>query len=389
MPKPSQLHPYSDLSAFERLLLLIATFVHHPGVGCPDRLGKKTGTHHEALEAVRQKVCEVAQQYQIPLTDYAIPTLRKDLTILRKYGILSQHIYRWGYFLGTGAMTIPELQIAMNALASMATYQRSPQAIRIYRDLENKLRGLQETTAQDLLYPVRSQIDRAIIYTNPDEMLAKPTNRHNLFSCLDAIETAIYNGQAIELYRHADPYAGNISYIQVVPLQLLYHDIAWYLLYEYIEDKHIEIERIDRFRDYIKPIGTPRDIELQKHSLKIAHDLLQKGWGLYLGDREEQALEKQGMLKYMRIEVRFFEPAIAFIQEGENRHPFQKIGKKGKDYLDYAINLPPRSLNEFCRWLNRFMDSVQVRNPPELVSRYQQAASRLAKLYDTKTTDDR
>jgi predicted DNA-binding transcriptional regulator YafY len=382
MPKPSQLHPYSDLRAFERLLLLIATFVHHPGVGCPDRIGNKNHLPHESLEAVRQKVCELAQQYGFQI-DYSIPTLRKDLVVLRKYGLLDRHIYRWGYFLGTGAMTMGELQVAMNALNSMAEYQRSPQAIRIYQDLERKLKGIQEGDSTDLLYPVRSQINRAIIYTNPDQMLAQQTNRHNLFNCLDAIEAAICDGQALELYRHADPYADQIGYIQIFPLQLLYHDIAWYILYEYCENGHLEIERVDRFRDYVKPIGTARGIEPQRQNLKIAHELLQHGWGLYLGNSEEQIQEKQGTLSYIQVEVRFFEPVIAFIQEGENRHPFQKIGKRGKhDYIDYAIRLPPRSLNEFCRWLNQFMDHVQVREPPELVSRYRNAANRLKKLYE-------
>ncbi|MFN9609417.1 MAG: WYL domain-containing protein, partial [Pseudanabaena sp.] len=84
MPKTTNLHPHSDRQAFERLLLLIATFIHHPGIGCPDRIGNNSQSAHESLEAVQAKVYEVAQQYNISLTKYSIPTLRKDLVTLRK-----------------------------------------------------------------------------------------------------------------------------------------------------------------------------------------------------------------------------------------------------------------------------------------------------------------
>ncbi|MFN5747410.1 MAG: WYL domain-containing protein, partial [Pseudanabaena sp.] len=233
MPKTTNLHPHSDRQAFERLLLLIATFIHHPGIGCPDRIGNNSQSAHESLEAVQAKVYEVAQQYNISLTKYSIPTLRKDLVTLRKYGLLEKRIYRWGYFLGTGVMSFKDLQVALNALNSMAKYQRSPQAIRIYQELEQKLRGKQILESADYLYPVRSQIDRAIIYTDLDEMLDIKKNRYNLYHCLEQVESAIAIGQAITIYRYTDPYSQKIGYLQVFPLQLIYHDIAWYLLYEY------------------------------------------------------------------------------------------------------------------------------------------------------------
>jgi len=43
------------------------------------------------------------------------PTLRKDLETLRRYGILDRQMYRWGYYLGTGALRRDELQVAFNA----------------------------------------------------------------------------------------------------------------------------------------------------------------------------------------------------------------------------------------------------------------------------------
>jgi len=383
MPKTSNLHPYSDRQAFDRLILLIAIFINYPGIGSPDRLGNNSQTAHESLEAVQAKVYELAKQSNIPLTKYSIPTLRKDLVTLRKYGLLEKRIYRWGYFLGTGVMSFKDLQVALNALNSMAKYQRSPQAIRIYNELEKKLRGKQTLESTDYLYPVRSQIDRAIIYTDLDEMLDIKKNRHNLYHCLEQVEAAIAIGQAINIYRYADPYSQKIGYLQVFPLQLIYHDIAWYLLYEYVDNGHLEIERIDRFTDQIQLMNKPRGTDLQKSSLTVAMNLFKKGWGLFLGEPSEQEREIAGNLEYMQIKVRFFAPVIAFIEEGEKRHISQSIDRSGKpDHIDYSISLPPRSLNEFCRWVQQFVHNAQILEPKDLRDRFRSTAMKLAALYD-------
>ncbi|MGL4499757.1 MAG: hypothetical protein ACRCU2_11895 [Planktothrix sp.] len=75
------------------------------------------------------------------------------------------------------------------------------------------------------------------------------------------------------------------------------HDIAWYLIYEYCETGHLAIGRFDRFGDYCQLLTQQRTLERQSQSLKNAHQLLQNGWGLYLGDREEQPAELAGTLK--------------------------------------------------------------------------------------------
>lgn len=383
MPKTSNLHSHSDRQAFDRLMLLIATFIHYPGIGCPDRLGSDSQTAHESLEAVKEKVSELAEQYHIPLTKYSIPTLRKDLVTLRNYGILEKRIYRWGYFLGTGVMSFKDLQVALNALASMAKYQRSPQAIRIYQEIEKKLKN-KELESTDYLYPVRSQIDRVITYTEISEMLDRKKNRYNLYHVLDRVEMAIATGQAIEIFRFTEPYSQQTGYLKIFPLQLIYHDVAWYLLYEYLDNGHFEIERIDRFTDYLQIVNQPRGIEPQKHSLNRALTLIKNGWGLFLGSLLEQSIEMKGNIEYENIKVRFFAPIIQFIEEGEKRHPNQSIDISGKpNFIDYNITLPPRSVNEFCRWINQFVHHAQVLKPPHLVERYRFASQQLTKLYQT------
>ncbi|MFN5860922.1 MAG: WYL domain-containing protein, partial [Pseudanabaena sp.] len=200
----------------------------------------------------------------------------------------------------------------------------------------------------------------------------------------EQVESAIAIGQAITIYRYTDPYSQKIGYLQVFPLQLIYRDIAWYLLYEYVDNGHLAIGRIDRFAEYIQFVNQPRGTDLQKSSLNVAMNLFKKGWGLFLGEPSEQAREIAGTLEYVQIKIRFFAPVIAFIEEGEKRHISQVIDRRGKpEYLDYSISLPPRSLNEFCRWVHQFVHHAQVLEPKDLLDRFRFTAQRLAALYNT------
>ena len=390
MPKKSTTHLYADPQAFERLMLLIATFVRYPGVGSSnssDSLDTKSGEYHDALVEVSVRLQEVALKCGIDLPTYSVHTLRKDLGTLRRYNILDQGMYRWGYYLGTGAMSLSELQIALNALRSHAKYQQDPQVNRIYQTLMQRLRGL--NVSGEFAYPVRSQINRAIIYTNPEEMMADSKYRGTLFEKLEALETAIIRGQAIEIYRSRNPYhKGVTEYLNIWPLQLIYSDIAWYLLHEDYQNGHFAMSRLDRFSDHFKLVDAKsRGSTPQWQSLQVAHQLLEAGWGLYLGELEDQQREREGQLSFINVTVRFFPEVMAFIQEAEKRHPSQKIshGPKTQDgkptYLDYNIKLPPRSINEFSRWVHRFMGSAQFLTPLELAEKHKQGARELLARY--------
>jgi len=140
-------------------------------------------------------------------------------------------MYRFGYYLGTGAMNREELLFAFQAIASQAKYQGNPQARKICEKLTKLLRGLDIELKGQLFYPVREHLNRAIIYTDPVEMLDRQEYRNTLFHKLDIVETAIVRGQAIELYRQSDYYGkGKVGFRRIWPLQLIYHDIAWYLI---------------------------------------------------------------------------------------------------------------------------------------------------------------
>ncbi|MDZ8187195.1 MAG: WYL domain-containing protein [Nostoc sp. ChiSLP02] len=379
-------HSYSTLAAFERLLLLIATFARNPGVGCHDPM-QSDSDNHDTLKIVQTYLYEIASELNVELPLYSRHTIQNDLKTLRRYGLLDKRAYRWGYYLGTGAMNCEELQVALNALHSQARYQEDPQINGIYQRLTRRLQGL--NLKDEIFYPVRTQLDRVIVYTDPEEMMAKRKYRGTLFEKLNALETAIIKGQTVELYRCRNPYnPKRIGYEQVYPLQLIYADIAWYLLQEDYKDGHLVVSRLDRFSEHFKVLnGRSRGADAQWTSLNIAHRLLNAGWGLNLGSREDQKREILGELELVKVRVRFFPQVIGFIQEGEKRHPKQDIkpGPMGKDgkpaYVDYIVKLPKRSLEEFCRWVYRFMDNAQFIYPQYLAEQHLRFASALIARY--------
>ncbi len=386
--QPSQQSKYYRDSAFTRLMLLITTLLRYPGVGYLDH-AKSSEEHHNALQEVHNYLVAVAAEEGISIK-CSVHTIHKDLAFLRSKGILGSQMYRWGYYLGTGVMNEQELTAALNALHSQAEYQRDVQIQELYNRLIRRLKGLE--SKEQLFYTVRAHLNRSIVETDPVK-IAETFSDRNLFDCLDVVETAITKGQKIRLHRKPSPWIDRPGEsFEIWPLQLLYCDIAWYLIHETCENGHLAVSRIDRLEDRCTVLDTRgRSIAAQRSSLKLAHELLENGWGLFLGGPDEQRQELIGQLDMVEVVVRFFPQVMGFIAEGPLRHPSQRIepypsgplNKKTK-YVDYILQLPPRSLREFSFWVYRFMGQAQVRAPEYLVEQHRQAAQQQASLYMEK-----
>ncbi len=408
MAKKPQIHCYSDLKSFQRLMLLITTMVNYPGIGCLENTeNQKNQIHHNALDLLRQRIVVIAKsissQHNNFLTgenelvaDFPLPataTLRKDLEILKGFGILEPRMYRWGYYLGTGVMDKQQLKIAFDALESMAIYQGDTFARECYTILTQRIRGLEFESQSDFSYPIRRNLNQAIEYTDPLQMMNKSQNRQTLFHYIPQLEEAIALGQTIQISRKSDlynqqPKKPKIGLEQVIPLQLIYYNISWYLLYENSQNNQLIIGRISRFANYYRVISAVgRDTKAQQESLKKANKLLSNGWGLNLGNLEAQKQELDKKLKLEKIKVRFYPPVCDFILEGELRHPKQTIKQIKNEYgkliyLDYSINLPSRSLKEFRFWLQRYGGSVEVIYPLSLRNEHIQEIKNSCGHYD-------
>jgi WYL domain len=258
--------------------------------------------------------------------------------------------------------------------------------------LERRLRGANLDLQGELFYPVRSHSTRATTYTDPDEMIHKRQYRNTLFHHSELLENAILQGIPLELY-----FKPKQQFVQVYPLQLLYRDGAWYLLCEDYDDGHLMTYRMDRLTQHQQSLAlNGRGTDAQLARLSVAQQLLENGWGVFLGDRAEQQQELAGTLLLQTVKVRFFERAIALIAEGERRHPRQQIfAPNGKvlrlldqskleelAHVDYQVPLPERSLDEFLRWVNRYMHLAQVLTPSKLAAKHRSIAQALVERYD-------
>jgi hypothetical protein len=52
--------------------------------------------------------------------------------------------------------------------------------------------------------------------------------------------------------------------------------------------------------------------------------------------------------------------------------------------IDYIVKLPERSLEEFCRWVYRFMGNAQFIYPQHLAEQHQKFARALIDRYSSK-----
>ncbi len=414
-PHPSQTyaHPQSfgdplGRAEHHRLLCLIATLAQYPGVGHlnarelitsvegsnnPVRSGAEGTESSDPTAPTKQApprlqellfyLHAVAAQQGIELPPCSPHTLHKDLQTLRRYGILGNQMYRWGYYLGPSAMTEVEFNTALSALYSQATYQRDPQAQDVFDSITRRRWGKSQSSKS--FYPVRAQLNRSIIPTDPTQVSRKGSAVRTLYSALDTLEAAILQGRVIQIRRTSDPYQqGQQGSKSIWPLQLIHYDIAWYLAYENCETRHLAIARLDRFDDECQVLSHPlRSRSQQLKRLQHVHELLENGWGLFLGEPEEQRQELRGQLPFTEITVRFYGDTIPFIREGSYRHPSQKIltpSRQGQ-YLDYQVRLPPRSHGEFLRWVNRFMGNIQILTPVELAEQHARWAEKQLQRY--------
>lgn len=312
MRKKSNSHAYATFSSFERIVILVATLAQHPGVGSFNICEFSERQQQCALEEVRDYMQQVAFTRGICLPKYSIATLRKDLECLKRYGILEQRRYRWGYYVGSGVMNLEELQVALNVLESKARYQQDPTANRVFNAVTRRLRGTERQ--EELFYPVRAQLNGSIIDTDPHELITKARYRHTLFHDLETVEQAILKGQALQICRTRDPYESMGTGGQTVyPLQIIHYNTSWYLLYERCKDGYLSIDRFDRFEDNCKVVENDgRTLKDQRQSLDEAHQLLRAGWGMYLGQPEEQKQEREGKLKLVSVTARFYGKAVPF-----------------------------------------------------------------------------
>ncbi len=314
------LPPMGDGPVFLRVMTLLRHLLQQPF----DRPAERGANLHQHLIAATEAI---PGSYLSGET----ATLRKDLEkILTPYGFRNRNDnVRHGYCLGTAVLPAARLQELHNVLRQSAGRLADPSAQNLLAELDERL-GWAGISA-DGVAPVRSYARHAVVDTKlvRRDSLAAPRRA-------DAIEAAIVEHRRVLLERYsgvgsfADSPAGEL---RVWPLQLIFHNVGWYLLYEEDQVGHeqglIRSERLDRLALRSSDGGLRRSPEEHSAALIRLERLLHHSGGIYFGADLEQQLAIASPSAQRRsqalITLRFCcAPwAFAFIREGLQRYPIE------------------------------------------------------------------
>jgi predicted kinase len=258
-------------------------------------------------------------------------TLRKDLEkLLTPYGFRTRNDnVRHGYALGTALLSANRLREIHGVVSQAAGRLADPTAQDLLAELEQRLHwgGIDSETSS----PVRAFANRSIVSSalvRPDSLAAERQAEH--------LETAIVERRRIELERYASvaSYADSPSgVLRVWPLQLLFHSIGWYLVFE--DDNVgraeglIRCERIDRLALRRSERGTRRSDDAHSAALQRLETLLHLSGGIYFGDDLDAQLQLCSPTPKLRAKtmgtlcVCCQSWSFAFIREGLQRYPIE------------------------------------------------------------------
>lgn len=316
------LPPLGDGPVFLRVMTLLRHLLQTPF----DRPAERGANLHEYL---------IAATSAIPggYLPGETATLRKDLEkLLSPYGFRSPNDnVRHGYCLGTALLSTPRLQELHNVVRQAAGRLADPSALDLLEELEQRLRwaGIDlEPGTPVRSYARHTVVDSALVRR---DALAAPRQA-------ERIEAAIVEHRRVLLHRYdgmgsfADSPEGEL---RVWPLQLIFHNVGWYLLFE---EDHVgqeagllRSERLDRLA--LRGGGSRGDLrrsdQVHQAALQRLERLLHLSGGIYFGeDLEQQRILSSGSAQRRLgalVTLRFCcAPwAFAFIREGLQRYPIE------------------------------------------------------------------
>ncbi|NES73260.1 MAG: WYL domain-containing protein, partial [Okeania sp. SIO2D1] len=313
------------------------------------------------------------------------------------------HPQKKGYYLGTAILSETELKQIFSVLQSQAASLNDPVAVDIYQKLGERL-ALSKID-QEKVYPVRAIGTNSIIDT-------KHLAGSALLNNLEVVEKAIYAGELLEL----KPLAGGASfpsdeaeYFRAFPVQIVFHNLAWYLGYEKplaTKGTLFKFQRLDRLF-LARRLGQERGRKLQEKALAKLQRLYEASAGIHLGKdpKQQQAYLSQDKKRRSQVEIVVElwcnQNSFEFISEGTKRFRPQQLamspppGKSssrlfslkptGDDQFPhrFQITLPHWSLDDvdLRSWIVAWGNQIKVIRPQSLINYVLNIGSGISRLY--------
>ncbi|MFM1900437.1 MAG: hypothetical protein RLZZ216_1013 [Cyanobacteriota bacterium] len=353
--------------------------------------------------------------------------LRKDLQgLLRPYGFSPEikgrpDSLRSGYAIGTALLSADQL-LEIHGLLSASMERLSDASTKpLLTTLELRLRraGLLEGAMQARREPKRALAHRSTTEARPGTLAGSEQGQR--------LERAIHQRRCVWLRHEPDQPSeeqrrrGDDGRFRAWPLQLLFHNISWYLAFETVSVGHpqglIRMLRLDRLV-LLGEDGNLRRSQEQDHraAMERMKRLLHVCGGLYFGDdiqaqlalmEPRDGLMAGGLEVYERLRFSCTAKVFRLIREEPHRFPLEHTsyskplpGEKGwepgpldrltpnaaTDSHPYPVELflPRWTVREdwdLRNWLFRWGGAVRIESPLELRDLHQQMARDVVGVY--------
>lgn len=312
------LHRYSDWEVFKRLMSTVRFIAHHPFLYTPEQGSLNT------LIAAMETQGVIAAGYA--------DSVRRDIgEVLKPYQLMTRAAQTQGYFVGTAILAKTDLLRVFNSLSGQTQYLEDPVVLTTYIAFRDRLKFLHPEAMATA--PVRLVLQQPIVNAQQlpeySDSLLSPSNAARL-------EDAILHSQVLTLKRRRG--TGRFrdddeeTTFQILPLQIVFHSIAWYLGYQQLRDGLLRYERLDRL-EIVQAGNFTRPRSAQAKAQRQLLSLYEASYGLYLG---RSAIDQQKFLSSdpkQRAEVEatcelwFSDSIFRFISEGTQRFPCQMSPK--------------------------------------------------------------
>jgi len=348
-----------------------------------------------------------------------VHSLRKDIqNFITPYGFTDSAIKaKNGHCFGNAILDKSQIKEVYQFLAESSRRLDNPSMIDLKNDLIKRIKwsGIEINENPSKFITNQSIINKDFV---SEISLLNPENSK-------ALDSAINERKKIFIERlkfAASHKIKNNSKGQYIwPLQILFHNIGWYLAYETIpiasESGLLKVLRLDRFTMRAIDNNSSRSLNIHSSKVKQLNKLIEISSGIFFGDDIEIQKkfldnEFEGFKEYL-VTVRFLatKNIYMFLREGLQRYPLNQIRmskpskddmwvppektssvfvleplNKGNHLYPIEYDLPPWVIEkngdrDFKRWLFGFGPEIIIESPNILKKEYIQRIREISELY--------
>lgn len=413
-------HAYGSREDFDRLMTTFRFIAHQPSIYTPDQGSLKSLVQAMDRQDIFSQLDKKYNQQEIfdnqddrqRVISYRI---RQDIQrIFKPYNIMPPQPASQGYFLGTGILSKEELTKIFEVLQGNTQHIDDPMAIKACEIFRDRIKSLKIDI--DSSYPVRTILHRPMV--DLDQMASSSTSLI-LPRNAEKVEEKIRTGMTVSLQRLKGTGRfkdENDDVFQVLPLQIGFYNLGWYLGYQRLDNHLLRFERLDRLQ--LLPSWSTSHLQEQrlaeqKQARKKLNTLINASYGVYLGNSPEEQrrfLSKDRAVREsveITLELWFTEDMFCFISEGTQRFPGRvnmspRVSGATMSYIEkkniftlketgdsrfphrFRACLPIWVLRDdvqFCRWILGYAGEVKVISPDFFLRKIAESGTAISKNY--------